>query len=150
MRPAAPDDLPFLKRLFLESREDLAAALEGNPLAEGLMDMQFRAKTAHYKAAFPNADERVLTVGDQPIGRLTTIDEGDRFHIVDIAVLRKFQRQGFGTAALLRIQSEGAVMGKSVSLTVALGNPARQLYERIGFQEISRTATDATMLWTLF
>jgi ribosomal protein S18 acetylase RimI-like enzyme len=147
-RLAEPHDLPFLKRLFLESKAELAASLAGNPIAEGILDMQFRAKTTHYRTVYSNLQEQILVLEGQPIGCLATADEDQRIHIVDISVLEEYRNRRIGTSALTEVLSEASSSGKHVRLSVAIGNPARSLYERLGFKEISRTDTDADMVWT--
>jgi ribosomal protein S18 acetylase RimI-like enzyme len=144
-RPIQPGDEPFLRRLFLETKEALAASLAGNPLAEGLLDMQFRAKQSHYRSAFPGAAYRIPMLNGEPVGCLAISIEAESVHIVDIAILKEFRGRGLGSAILNDVLAEATQLGLHVTLSVELGNPARRLYERLGFKEISRSETDASM-----
>ena len=102
--------------------------------------MQFRAKQAHYRSAFPNAVTRIILVAGSPVGFLTTNAEVSGLHIVDIAFLKEFRGRGIGSAVLGQVLCQAS---GPVTLVVDIENPARRLYERLGFQEISRTETDA-------
>ena len=144
-RPVEDGDEPFLRRLFLETKEDLAASLSGNPLAEGILDMQFRAKQSFYQSAFPGADCRLLLLAGVPIGRLTTFNDGKSLHVVDIALLSAYRGRGIGSASLEKVWAEATAAGLPTILCVELENPARKLYERLGFREIGRTETDVSM-----
>lgn len=64
----------------------------------------------------------------------------DEAHVMDVAVARRWRRRGLGSwlvrFCLARAGREGALRAL---LEVRAGNaPARRLYERLGFSEISR------------
>ena len=52
---------------------------------------------------------------------------------LSIAVLPEYRGQGVATALLPRLLSEAAQWFEAVSLSVSESNPARRLYERLGF-----------------
>jgi predicted GNAT family acetyltransferase len=55
--------------------------------------------------------------------------------IVDIALMPAHRSGGIGTMLLRRVFAEGDAAGKPVSIHVEVFNPARRLYERLGFVE---------------
>ena len=55
--------------------------------------------------------------------------------------------RGVGTALLTAVFAESVPAGRSVSIHVELFNPARRLYERLGFRELSRNGVYALMEW---
>lgn len=46
----------------------------------------------------------------------------------------RFQRQGIGTEVMKRLISEATALNLAVRLNVVTINPARRLYERLGFR----------------
>ncbi|QTD94255.1 hypothetical protein J4G50_19415 [Burkholderia anthina] len=52
-----------------------------------------------------------------------------------------------GEAVLRELLTEAAREHVPVSLSVLHGNPARRLYERLGFRFASETATGTNLLW---
>ena len=67
--------------------------------------------------------------------------------IVDISPLPEHRGQGVGTALLERVFAEAGAKGWSVSIHVEHFNPARALYDRLGFRELSRDGVYALMEW---
>jgi ribosomal protein S18 acetylase RimI-like enzyme len=64
-------------------------------------------------------------------GRLW-LDEGDdRLHILDIALLPAWRGRGLGTRCLQALAE--AAGQRPLSIHVEIHNPARRLYERLGF-----------------
>jgi ribosomal protein S18 acetylase RimI-like enzyme len=53
--------------------------------------------------------------------------------VVDIAISPRFRGRGLGTLLLRRVFREGDGAGKPVSIHVEVFNPARRLYDRLGF-----------------
>jgi len=54
--------------------------------------------------------------------------------IIDIALLPQFRGAGVGTRLLRDLLEEAAAQGATVALHVECHNPARRLYERLGFE----------------
>lgn len=127
LRPVSAEDQPFLHRLFCGARPDLAG------LPEPLLQMQFRAQAASYAAQFPGAEHQIITVAGRPVGRLLVDRSPERIHLVDIALLAEVQGQGIGTSVLRALQVEADRAGLPLRLSVFETNPARRLYERLGF-----------------
>ncbi|MEC9254620.1 MAG: GNAT family N-acetyltransferase, partial [Pseudomonadota bacterium] len=62
----------------------------------------------------------------------------DEIRIVDIAILPEHQDSGAGSYLLQNIIEEGNEKGLPVRIHVEQNNPAKKLYERLGFKEVSR------------
>jgi ribosomal protein S18 acetylase RimI-like enzyme len=52
---------------------------------------------------------------------------------MDIALAPPFRRRGIGTALLDALIAEAQASGRTLSIHVETNNPARRLYERLGF-----------------
>jgi len=94
--------------------------------------------------------------GSQPIGavwsRLASEAEHG-FGYVDaqtpelgIAVLPEYRGQGVGTALLRRYLAEAERLYPAVSLSVSPNNPAKRLYERLGFKQVTVRTGHPVML----
>jgi ribosomal protein S18 acetylase RimI-like enzyme len=68
---------------------------------------------------------------------------------LSIAVLPNYRNHGLGTGLLERMIAEAGRSYSAVSLSVSLDNPAKRLYERLGFEIIERHGTSLTMIKTL-
>ena len=137
LRPVTPDDLPFLWTL----RE---AAMRPNyePI-EGWDEAVQRERAAE------SLTGRLVLVDGQPVGVLTVKDRGPERHLTWVAVLPALQGQGLGTALVRLAQQEAAAAGRPLSLHVQPANPARRLYERLGFEldGLILGGRRARMLW---
>ena len=80
----------------------------------------------------------------------------DELHINNLAVTARYRRQGIGTALLAHVLNEATRLGaRRASLEVRRSNePARQLYERLGFTVsgvrrayYTNPIEDALVLW---
>lgn len=134
-RPMRDDeDLPFAAALYASLRaEELAAT--GLPEAQqrAFLDQQHRAQHAHYRAHYPTAEWLILEREGSRIGRLY-LDEWTReYRVVDISLISASRGQGIGGAVLADILAAAKAAAKGVSIHVEKHNPARRLYERLGF-----------------
>jgi ribosomal protein S18 acetylase RimI-like enzyme len=144
LRDASGRDEPWLKGLFSVSQPALVAlASLPNGMGEALVTMQYAARQAHFHAHWPQAVQRVIewrdgiepgrAPGVQPVGALWADEGSDGIHLLDIAVLPDWRGQGIGTRCLQDLLSAAARRNLPVTLQVAFENPARRLYERLGF-----------------
>jgi ribosomal protein S18 acetylase RimI-like enzyme len=62
-----------------------------------------------------------------------------------VAVVAEHRGRGVGTRLLSRLIESAAGEFESVSLSVSAGNPARRLYERLGFEEVGTCGDSITM-----
>ena len=62
-------------------------------------------------------------------------------------ILREFQRRGFGTELLERLFVEARASNLPIRLRVLAVNPARRLYERLGFIVVESTPERHFMEW---
>jgi ribosomal protein S18 acetylase RimI-like enzyme len=75
----------------------------------------------------------VLLHEEAPVGLLKLRRLPDEWEIVQIQLSKKCQGLGTGRALIETIIADAAVAGASVKLSVLKVNPARKLYERLGF-----------------
>jgi ribosomal protein S18 acetylase RimI-like enzyme len=110
--------------------------------------MQFDAQDRDYRARFPDARFDVVDRDGAPIGRLIVERGEDEIRILDIALLPEHRGAGGGSALLRDLLAEAAASSKRVAIHVERANPARRLYERLGFRvEADDDAIYLFMLW---
>lgn len=139
LRPACTADLPFLLTLRrLTMTEHLRRV--GEPTDDEAHDRRIRAN-------FEDAMIVSEGAGADPVGLLKVTRSTDEWHVHQIQILPSRQRQGIGEAVLRELLIEAAREHVPVSLSVLHGNPARRLYERLGFRLVEDTETSATLMW---
>jgi len=139
LRNAVPADEVFLFALYAETRADEFRSWGlGAQQQEALARMQFDARQRSYAAAFPCAADRIVCVGALPIGRLLTCLQDGKLQLVDVALLGSHRQQGIGANILRQLIEECATGNQVIRLQVLLGNPAQEIYRRLGFAEIGR------------
>ena len=145
LREACPADDAFLRSLFFEVRSEMFDAAHLEPaMLDSLLDMQFRAREMEYRRRLPDLEHHLIESGGKAVGALA-LSEGDEMVLADIAVKRAHRGEGIGEAALRQLIERAGKSGKAIVLHVDLANPARRLYERLGFVETSRDEMSAEM-----
>ena len=143
-------DLAFLETLYGSTREyELSKAVFTPSEKTAFISQQFSAQTLHYTQNYCTNDFNIVEVDGVPAGRLF-IDYWDReIRIVDIALLPQFQQSGLGSYLIKEVFKTAYQSNKPVTIHVEFQNPARILYERLGFQYKQKT-NDVYLLmqWT--
>lgn len=149
LRLSGADDAGFLFQLFV-GRSTARFALLGWSDAQLhlMLQMQYRARAEGYAKQFAGLESFMICTADQqPVGEVLIHRSDQEIRIVDICISRDCRKQGIGTQILLKLQREAAAAGSAITLSVDHGNPARRLYERLGFQETGWNALQAEMRW---
>jgi ribosomal protein S18 acetylase RimI-like enzyme len=84
---------------------------------------------------------QLIVVDGIRAGILVVDDRPDEIFLARIFVLPAFQRQGIGSALMRSLMERARTAQKPLRLRVMNVNPARHLYERLGFNVTQRTAT---------
>ena len=148
-RPTTPEDVPFLRHVYGTTRVD---EMQRVPWSEeqkrAFLDMQFNAQKQHYEQYYPQCDFLVIEIEGEPVGRLY-IDRGESdIEIVDIALVPEIRGRGIGKMLLEEILEEGRATGKKVGIYVENFNPARHLYDRLGFRHVDTNGVYHKMEWS--
>jgi ribosomal protein S18 acetylase RimI-like enzyme len=147
LRLARPEDEEFLFRLFADTQEHLAAFRPNQALYQSLVAGQYQGRKMSYAAEYPDAVNAILCEGDEAVGRLLMDCRGDTWRIVDIAVLAEHRGRGLGGWVLKLCQQQCGEAGARLMLAVRPENPARRLYERMGFRVIHEDVLTVEMEW---
>jgi len=148
-RPVTPDDVPFLRHLYGTTRQEEMSILRWNDEEKrAFLDQQFLAQKTHYEDFYPGCEFLVMEMSGKPVGRLYIDRREDRIEIIDIALLPELRGRGLGRVLLEEILAEGEKSGKRVTIYVEHFNPARHLYDRLGFRHIDTNGVYHFMEWT--
>lgn len=149
LRSSVEADAPFLRHLYGTTREEEMRFVPWTPAQKAaFLDMQFHAQATHYQEFYPDCEFLVIELEERPIGRLY-IDRGaDDIRITDIALLPEFRGRGIGRMLMEEVLAEGAATGKRVTIYVEHYNPARRLYDRLGFRHVDTNGVYHFMQWS--
>lgn len=138
LRPATPEDQPFLLRVYASTREQELARVPFTPEQKhAFIAQQFEAQSVHYARHYGDASFDVVDVDGVPAGRLIVSRWEQELRIVDIALLEEFRGGGIGTRLLEPLLAEADAAGKRISIHVERENPAQRLYARLGFAPVA-------------
>jgi ribosomal protein S18 acetylase RimI-like enzyme len=137
LRPIAPEDREFLLRVYASTREEELAPVPWTPeQKDAFLRMQFEAQHAYYQENYRGADWLVIEDGGVPIGRLYVHRRPGEIRLVDITLLTAHRGNGAGSFLLRELMAEATTAGKPLRIHVEKHNPARSLYQRLGFVPI--------------
>jgi ribosomal protein S18 acetylase RimI-like enzyme len=148
LRPEAEGDGEFLSRLYLDTRRQEVAQWGWPPEQESLfLKMQFEAQRRAFRQNFPDALGQIVCIADAAAGRILVAEETAGMHLIDIALLEEYRNRGVGTELLSGLLRECGLRKMAMRLEVLAVNPARRLYQRLGFEEASRDSMYVQMEW---
>jgi ribosomal protein S18 acetylase RimI-like enzyme len=148
LRPITPGEDSFLAGLYASTRtEELAQTNWSDDQKAMFCRMQFAAQTADYQTNYPDASFQIIERNGVAAGRLLVMRSDDAVHVIDLALLPEHRGVGVGTKLLKELQEEARAAGKKLSIYVERFNPARRLYDRLGFQQVEEKEVYLLMEW---
>lgn len=136
LRPATKGDFDFLWRLHRATMK---------PYVEETWGWDEEWQRQHFADHFDAERLHVVEKGGERIGRFA-VERGDEgLFIASIEIAPAHQRAGIGTALIGRVLRKADAAALPVTLRVLKANPARRLYERLGFARTAETETHFIM-----
>jgi ribosomal protein S18 acetylase RimI-like enzyme len=128
------NDKPFLFTLFAATRA-LEMALTGweSEQKDRFLRSQFNLQYLQYHRSYTRPSFNIVYYHGEKAGRLYLNRTRDEIRIIDISLLPPYRGMGLGQKILGDIIAEAGTDGLPVRLSVFCNNPARLLYERLGF-----------------
>lgn len=137
LRPISDTDLPLLQFIYASTRErELQQVPWSDEQKNAFVLMQFNAQHRHYQTHFSDGRFDLILLGDEPVGRLYVGRWPFEISVIDISLLPEWRGRGIGGRLLAELIHEADALGKRVSVHVEKFNPARHLYERLGFIKV--------------
>ena len=131
-RAASLEDLEWLE-LFYES------------IMRPYVELTHQWDCTKFREHFDPKIIKVIQADGIDIGMLKVEERDDCIYLGDIQIDIGYRRKGIGTQLIETVIGSGNLANKSVRLRVLKGNPAKELYLRLGFKEI-QTLNNAYIL----
>jgi ribosomal protein S18 acetylase RimI-like enzyme len=126
LRPATDADLPYLLALREQTMTAHQVASGSIPSdSEREQRVRFRFDCAS-----------IIEHDAKPAGLFKVSRDGLDWQLIQIQLAPELQGQGIGQALIMKLCDEARTSGASLSLHVLYANPARRLYERLGFRVV--------------
>ena len=147
-RPISDSDLPFLFDVYGSTRvEELAPTGWPVEMKVQFLQQQFSAQHEHYQRHYPDAEWLIIERGPDSVGRLYIEEWASQIRLIDIAILPDFRRLGIGSAILCDLRDWAAEKSKPLTIHVEKSNPARSLYDRMGFGFLQENGAYDLLEW---
>jgi len=149
LRPETAADAAFVERLYIANRwDEMAPTGWSDDEKVSFLQQQQRFQLIHYQTYYRDAARGIITSGGEAIGRLYVLKMAGDIRIVDIAIVPEQRSRGIGTALILAVFDQARQDGAKVSIHVEQFNPARRLYDRLGFEPAGDKGIYTLMEWT--
>lgn len=137
LRPACEDDVPFLLAL----REQTMAGHFRASGAEPSREQHLERVRARFECA------QIIEREGRPAGLFKAARDGLDWQLIQIQLAPELQGRGVGERLIRALMADARRAGASLSLHVLFGNPARRLYERLGFRIVGQAPPEFLMRW---
>ncbi len=123
LRPATDADFDACRRIYFAEMEWINERL----------GLRRDSQEASFKEYWDTSQVRMIQLDGADVGWLQVVPGDGEIFVGSIYVEGAFQCRGIGTEVMKQVLDEGARRGHLVRLAVVKFNPARRLYERLGF-----------------
>ena len=152
IRLLTPSDQGFLWEMLYQSLyvPEGGAAFERSILDHPDIGKYVKDWGRENDSGFVAVDENERPVGAVWLRLLKGDERGfgyvdERTPELGMAVLTEYRNQGIGTSLLSRLIEAAENSCEAISLSVAIGNPALRLYQRLGFEVVGKHGASLTM-----
>jgi ribosomal protein S18 acetylase RimI-like enzyme len=148
IRPATLSDASFLADVALE------ALRAQRSLPDDFDEKEWRSgfiswTVEQVRGEISFSATSVIELGDEAVGRLRVVRDGNRIKLAGIQLRARDQRKGIGSSIVESLKNEAATAGLPLELSVEKDNPrARALYERLGFRKVGEDKGEEQCRWT--
>ena len=125
LRPAEAGDLGFAALVYLRAM---------GPSLRRVVGLDADQQAALLMAQWDIAEVRIIQAAGRDVGWVQLAPAPAATFVRNICIDPDYHRLGIGTVVMRRVIDEAARRGDAVTLGVAKGNPARRLYDRLGFR----------------
>jgi GNAT superfamily N-acetyltransferase len=136
LRDATQRDFEFLYSLNVQTMKSYVEQTWGWDDADQL---------ARFGAAFDPTNRKIIVSDGQDVGVVAVEKSPRGVFIALVQIAPQWQRRGIGTQVIEDIMNAARMRGLPTRLQVLKVNPARRLYERLGFHLVEETQTHYVM-----
>jgi GNAT superfamily N-acetyltransferase len=124
LRPARAEDFDFCARLYFSGMAEIIRELK--------LDMALQ--TADLRERWDVAEVEIITSGSEDVGWMQSSIHDDARILKQIFIDAPCQRRGIGSKIIHHLIDRANRADQPVTLGVVKINPARRLYQRLGFR----------------
>ena len=136
LRQATPADTQLVRELKFSGLR---------PYVEKLWGWDAHDQEERFQASFVPDRQQIIRYESRDVGMLHVEDHGDEVILAGIYIATSHRSKGLGSAIIRDVLAQAALAGKPVKLRVLRPNPARELYERLGFRVAEESETHFAM-----
>ena len=135
LRAAGEPDASLLAAIYATTREEELRQVDWPPeQKKAFTDWQSQQQEAHYATHYPAAERLVVMRDAVVVGRIYVDTTRREVRLMDVTLLPEHRNQGIGSRLMDVLLAYADGIGLGVSLHVEPFNPARRMYERLGFR----------------
>jgi GNAT superfamily N-acetyltransferase len=124
LRPALEQDFDYCRRIYFAEMNWIIEELHLDPAAQ----------ETGFQQQWDPTQVRIIALDGADVGWLQTVTQADELFVAQMLVEHSFQRKGIGTEVMKHLIGEAKQLNHTLRLNVVKINPARRLYERLGFR----------------
>jgi ribosomal protein S18 acetylase RimI-like enzyme len=128
LQPAKAEHYDFALHLYL---------LTMRPYMQELIVWDEQEQRASFAAQWKREEVRIISVDGKDVGWLQVAELPTEIRLQKFFVSPQYQRSGIGSEVLSNLLVSWRSAGKKIVLRVLKNNPARRLYERLGFSVVA-------------
>ena len=107
------------------------------PYMQELIVWDEQEQRASFAAQWKREEVRIISVDGKDVGWLQVAELPAEIRLQKFFVSPQYQRSGIGSEVLRNLLATWRSTGKKIVLKVLKNNPARRLYERLGFSVVA-------------
>jgi len=130
LRQATDTDFVFMRDTKLDGMEPYVRAVWGWDRGE---------QERRYREQFDPRNRHIVVCDGVAAGYIHVERDADVVTLAGIYIIASMRNRGLGAALIQHVVEEAREGGKPVALRVLKPNPARRLYERMGFRVVDET-----------
>jgi GNAT superfamily N-acetyltransferase len=136
LRPALAGDAALIAAIYACTREEeLREVPWSAEQKKAFTDWQSQQQERHYALHYPAAERLVIERGE-PVGRIYVDTTRLEVRLMDVTLLPPHRNRGLGSRLMDALLEYADALGLPSSLHVEPFNPARRMYERLGFRTV--------------
>ncbi len=113
---------------------------------KGYVERNYPWNPQLFRDSFIPHDYQVIEINNQIIGFMKVVSLETEIYLGEIQIAKDFQQQGIGTSLIQSVIQKAQAKNKKLWLKVLKGNPAKQLYQRLGFTKLEESSTHTIMI----
>ena len=133
IRQATAVDIELLDLIYTENMK-------------GYVEKNYPWKPQLFRESFSCHDYQVIEINNRIIGFMKVVWSETEIYLAEIQIAKNYQNQGIGTSLIQLIIEKARENNQKLWLKVLKGNPAKQLYQRLGFTKLEESLTHEIMV----